>query len=144
CQTGIPAYGPPPLTAPLWDYRDRTCCSGVPDGRREGPGLHWSLALEPTGAPTSTGHIPQHSSPAQPPTTLQPILNGITKTTQPEQKHVTNEYDNKQHSSRCSGPGNGRLPMRSSSLVLLLLIGVQAVQTMGGGLARCAEAANHK
>ncbi|KAI9530661.1 hypothetical protein NQZ68_000151, partial [Dissostichus eleginoides] len=37
-----------------------------------------------------------------------------------------------------------RLPMRSSSLVLLLLIGVQAVQTMGGGLARCAEAANHK
>lgn len=37
----------------------QTCCSGVPDGRREGPGLHWSLALEPTGAPTSTGHIPQ-------------------------------------------------------------------------------------
>ncbi|XP_010764950.1 neurotrophin-7 isoform X2 [Notothenia coriiceps] len=34
--------------------------------------------------------------------------------------------------------------MRSSSLVLLLLIGVQAVQTMGGGFARCAEAANHK
>ncbi|XP_029291422.1 nerve growth factor-like [Cottoperca gobio] len=34
--------------------------------------------------------------------------------------------------------------MRSSSLVLLLLIGVQAVQTMGGGLARCAGTANHK
>ncbi|KAM6929431.1 neurotrophin-7 [Lycodopsis pacificus] len=34
--------------------------------------------------------------------------------------------------------------MRSSPLVLLLLIGVQAVQNMGGGLARCAGAANHK
>ncbi|XP_049438358.1 nerve growth factor-like [Epinephelus fuscoguttatus] len=34
--------------------------------------------------------------------------------------------------------------MRSSPLVLLLLIGVQAVLNMGGGLARCAGAANHK
>ncbi|XP_037336178.1 neurotrophin-7 isoform X2 [Pungitius pungitius] len=34
--------------------------------------------------------------------------------------------------------------MRSSPLVLLLLIGVQAVQNMGGGLARYAGAANHK
>lgn len=33
--------------------------SGGPDGRHEGPGLHWSLALESTGALTSTGHIPQ-------------------------------------------------------------------------------------
>ncbi|XP_072222940.1 neurotrophin-7 [Leuresthes tenuis] len=34
--------------------------------------------------------------------------------------------------------------MRSSPLVLLLLIGVQAVLNMGGGLARSAGAANHK
>ncbi|XP_063320682.1 neurotrophin-7 [Pelmatolapia mariae] len=34
--------------------------------------------------------------------------------------------------------------MRSSSLVLLLLIGVQAVLNMGGGLARSAGAPNHK
>ncbi|XP_008287518.1 nerve growth factor-like [Stegastes partitus] len=34
--------------------------------------------------------------------------------------------------------------MRSSPLVLLLLIGVQAVLNMGGGLARGAGAANHK
>ncbi|KAM9342225.1 neurotrophin-7 [Pholidichthys leucotaenia] len=34
--------------------------------------------------------------------------------------------------------------MRSSPLVLLLLIGVQAVLNMGGGLARSARAANHK
>ncbi|KAK1898750.1 hypothetical protein KUDE01_018274, partial [Dissostichus eleginoides] len=96
-RTGLPRL--------LVQYRERTCCSGVPDGRHEGPGLHWSLALESTGAPTSTGNIPQHSSPAQPPTTLQPILNGITKKTQPEQKHVTNEYDNKQHSSRYLAQG---------------------------------------
>lgn len=40
--------------------------------------------------------------------------------------------------------GLGRVPMRSSSLVLLLLIGVQAVLNMGGGLARSAGAPNHK
>ncbi|KAM8864006.1 neurotrophin-7 [Spinachia spinachia] len=34
--------------------------------------------------------------------------------------------------------------MRSSPLVLLLLIGVEAVQNMGGGLARGAGAANHR
>lgn len=33
--------------------------SGGPDGRHEGPGLHWSLGLESTEALTSTGHIPQ-------------------------------------------------------------------------------------
>nr|XP_043894804.1 neurotrophin-7-like [Solea senegalensis] len=38
----------------------------------------------------------------------------------------------------------GRVPMRSSPLVLLLLIGVQAALNMGGGLARGAGAANHK
>ncbi len=37
----------------------QSCGSGGPDCRHEGPGLHWSLALESTGAPTSTGHIPQ-------------------------------------------------------------------------------------
>ncbi|KAA8591007.1 hypothetical protein FQN60_001950 [Etheostoma spectabile] len=36
-----------------------SCGSGSPAGRHEGAGLHWSLALESTGAPTSTGHIPQ-------------------------------------------------------------------------------------
>ncbi|GLD46152.1 neurotrophin-7 isoform X1 [Lates japonicus] len=41
----------------------RSCGSGGPDGRHEGPGLHWSLALESTGAPTSTGHIPQDVCP---------------------------------------------------------------------------------
>ncbi|CAJ1085109.1 unnamed protein product [Xyrichtys novacula] len=40
-----------------------SCGSGGPDGRHEGPGLHWSLALESTGAPTSTGHIPQDVCP---------------------------------------------------------------------------------
>uniref|UniRef100_A0A8D2ZZ98 Nerve growth factor-related domain-containing protein n=2 Tax=Scophthalmus maximus TaxID=52904 RepID=A0A8D2ZZ98_SCOMX len=38
----------------------------------------------------------------------------------------------------------GRVPMRSSPLVLLLLIGVQAVLNMGGGLAQSAGAANHR
>lgn len=40
--------------------------------------------------------------------------------------------------------GSGRVPMRSSPLVLLFLIGVQAVLNMGGGLAWSAGAANHK
>lgn len=39
------------------------CCAewwfGGPDGRREGPGLRRSLALESTGALTLVGHIPQ-------------------------------------------------------------------------------------
>lgn len=44
----------------------------------------------------------------------------------------------------CFLPGSGRVPMRSSPLVLLLLIGVQAVLNMGGGLAWSTGAANHK
>lgn len=40
--------------------------------------------------------------------------------------------------------GSGRVPMRSSPLVLLFLIGVQAVLNMGGGLAWATGAANHK
>ncbi|CAB1424345.1 unnamed protein product [Pleuronectes platessa] len=40
-----------------------SCGSGGPDGRHEGPGLHWSLALESAGAPSSTGHIPQDVCP---------------------------------------------------------------------------------
>lgn len=40
--------------------------------------------------------------------------------------------------------GSGRVPMRSSPLVLLFLIGVQAVLNMGGGLAWGTGAANHK
>lgn len=46
----------------------QSCSSGGPDGRHEGAGLRWSLALESTGAPTSTGHIPQvhiNTSPQQ-------------------------------------------------------------------------------
>lgn len=39
---------------------------------------------------------------------------------------------------------SGRVPMRSTPLVLLFLIGVQAVLNMGGGLAWSARAANRK